>query len=226
MLYVHQVGKSYGKRKVLKDVSFTVKEGHWVGIVGANGAGKSTLLKILATVEEKDHGIIRYKDYTYDENIAALRQLIGYVPQELALWENLTVKENMLFFAKLAPTQLAEEELRTICETLSLDRWEEKVYRLSGGMKRKLNIALTLIHHPKFLLLDEPTVGIDLRSKREIGAFLKTLQKRGMTILHISHDLDELVELTDEIFLLGDDDYYQQLLEDEGKKVQLIASSN
>ena len=93
-------------------------------------------------------------------------------------------------------------------------------------MKRKLNIALTLIHHPKFLLLDEPTVGIDLRSKREIGTFLKTLQKRGMTILHISHDLDELVELTDEIFLLGDDDYYQQLLEDEGKKVQLIASSN
>ncbi len=226
MLHVHQVAKFYGKRKVLENVSFTVEEGQWIGIVGANGAGKSTLLKVLATVEEKDHGVIRYKNYTYDEDIATIRQFIGYVPQELALWDQLTVKENMLFFAKLAPTQLTEEELRTICENLSLHRWEEKVTQLSGGMKRKLNIALTLIHRPQLLLLDEPTVGIDLRSKREIGAFLKTLQQEGMTLLHISHDLDELVELTDEIFLLGEDNYYKQLLEDEGKKVRLISSSN
>src|SRR5699024_9782805 len=94
-------------------------------------------------------------------------------PQEIAVWEQFTVEENMIFFEKLSWKNKSRRELRRLCEEMKLDRWEDQVNTLSGGMKRKLNLAISLIHDPKVLLLDEPTVGIDLKSRKEIGSYLR-----------------------------------------------------
>lgn len=221
MLKVEGLTKAFGKKKVLNNVSFSLEPGEIIGLVGENGAGKSTLLHVLATLLQPSNGRIAIEDMEYNrKTIRSFRKRIGFVPQEIAIWEQFTVEENMQFFEKLAWKKKTNKQLRQLCLDVNLDRWKERVDTLSGGMKRKLNLAISLIHNPKILLLDEPTVGIDLKSKQEIAGYLKKIaQEEGIIIIYISHDMDEIIHLCDRIFSLGKDTFYQDFLTRRGKKV-------
>lgn len=221
MLQVNSLTKKYGKRIVLNNVSFHIKRGEIIGLVGENGAGKSTLLHILATLLQPSEGTVTLNKKPYSrQSVTHFRKQIGFVPQEVAIWDQLTVEENMLFFEKLSWENKQSEQLKKLCLDMKLDKWKEPVYTLSGGMKRKLNLAISLIHDPQFILLDEPTVGIDLRSKQEIADYLKSLAKKnGITIIYISHDMDEIINLCDRVFCLGKDPYYYDLLARLGQEV-------
>lgn len=213
MLEVRSLSKSYGKKKVLENFNLSASKGEVIGLVGENGAGKSTLLKILATLLKEDSGQVLLNDRDYKKHYRSLRQYIAYVPQELALWEDLTVLENMKFFENLSKTRRSKEELKSILEAVQLKQDDKRVNQLSGGMKRKLNLAVSLINEPKLLLLDEPTAGIDLKSRIEIGDFLKNLaQEQKVLIIYTSHDMNEIEQICDRVVIIGQDDFYRNLL--------------
>lgn len=220
MLHVNSLTKCYGNKTILQDMTFTVKPGEVIGLVGENGAGKSTLLNLLATLSLPTSGTIYLGDLHYQKERKKVRKQIGFVPQDIAVWEEFTVKENMLFFEKLSWKKKDKQALRDLCLDMKLEKWNEPVQTLSGGMKRKLNMAISLIHDPLLLLLDEPTAGIDLKSRKEIGTYLHeqavTYQK---IIVYTSHDMDEIIQLCDRVFCIGHDPFYQQVLEDAGKNV-------
>lgn len=221
MLQVNSLQKSYHKQKILNNVNLIVKPGEVVGLVGENGAGKSTLLEILATVQPQSDGSIILEDKSYSKEIKNIRKLIGYVPQEISLWEEFTVAENFLFFEKLSWKRRSLEECKQLCLDMQLNKWDEPVESLSGGMKRKLNLAISLIHDPILILLDEPTVGIDMKSKEEIGNYLVNLAKNeGKMIIYTSHDMSEITSFCDRIYCLGKDPFYTDLLKSRGIAVE------
>lgn len=220
MLNITSIHKKYGSTLVFDNISIQVEHGEIVGLVGENGAGKSTFLHILATLQKPTKGTIQLNDLTYKTQLKSVRKKIGFVPQEIAVWDDFTVEENMVFFEKLSWKDRGISELRQLCLDMELHKWKEKVHTLSGGMKRKLNLAISLIHDPALLLLDEPTVGIDLKSKQEIGQYLKTLAKeQGKTIIYTSHDMDEIMNLCDYTYCLGKDPFYEVFLREKGQEV-------
>ena len=213
MLNVTGLQKTYKEKLVLEDVSFQMKPGEIVGLVGENGAGKSTLLQLLATVMRPTQGDIELNDLSYVNDVKKIRRIIGYVPQDISVWEEFTIEENMLFFEKLSWKKRTKEECRQLCLEMQLTHWKESVQSLSGGMKRKLNMAISLLHDPVLLLLDEPTVGIDLKSKMEIGTYLHKLAKQqGKMIMYTSHDMDEITTICDRVYSIGKDSFYIDLL--------------
>ncbi|HJF33339.1 MAG TPA: ABC transporter ATP-binding protein [Sporosarcina psychrophila] len=213
MLNVTGLQKTYKEKLVLEDVSFQMKPGEIVGLVGENGAGKSTLLQLLATVMQPTQGDIQLNDLSYVNDVKKIRRIIGYVPQDISVWEEFTIEENMLFFEKLSWKKRTKEECRQLCLEMQLTHWKESVQSLSGGMKRKLNMAISLLHDPVLLLLDEPTVGIDLKSKMEIGTYLHKLAKQqGKMIMYTSHDMDEITTICDRVYSIGKDSFYIDLL--------------
>lgn len=214
MLEVNGVAKSYKRKTVLENCTFQMKQGEIVGLVGENGAGKSTLLQLLATVMSPTAGDISFDGLSYASEVKKIRRKIGYVPQDIAIWEEFTVEENMQFFEKLSWKRRTPEECRQLCLDMQLTQWKEKAESLSGGMKRKLNLAISLLHDPIFLLLDEPTVGIDLKSKTEIGTYLHGLAKNeGKIIMYTSHDMDEITKICDRVYSIGTDPFYMDLLQ-------------
>ncbi|WP_121605458.1 ABC transporter ATP-binding protein [Virgibacillus sp. Bac332] len=220
MLHIDNLTKYYNKKQIFKDLTFSVEKGEIIGLVGENGAGKSTLLSILATLQTPSAGTLTLNDLSYDSDWKKIRKQIGYVPQEIAIWDEFTVRENMLFFEKLSWVKKTEEELRQLCLEMKLDQWNEPAHTLSGGMKRKLNMAISLIHDPTIILLDEPTVGIDLKSKKEIGSYMEKQAKTDeKTIIYISHDMDEIKSLCTRIICIGQDSFYKNLLQNAGKNV-------
>lgn len=217
MLELKNISKKYRNNEILSNLSLHIERGEVVGLVGQNGAGKSTLLQIIATAMQANSGEILLDGVSYEGNLKAIRRQIGYVPQEVALWEQLSVKENMLFFSKLSWQKLTEQQCRAICVNMQLNEWDKQVSALSGGMKRKLNIALSLINNPQLLLLDEPTVGIDLKSKTEIAQFLKQqATEQQKMILYTSHDMDEIMTYCDRVYIIGEDPFYTNYLQDKG----------
>ncbi|MDO6448339.1 ABC transporter ATP-binding protein [Oceanobacillus profundus] len=220
MLEVQSITKSYGKKLILNQISFSVQPGEIIGLVGENGAGKSTLLNILATLASPTNGNIVLYEKSYREKRKEVRKQIGYVPQDIAIWEEFSVEENMVFFEKLSWKRRSKQELQQLCLDMELDKWKEPVKTLSGGMKRKLNMAISLIHDPDLLLLDEPTVGIDLKSRKEIGNHLKNLAiKENKMIMYTSHDMDEISTLCDSIICIGEDPFYKNLLKEANKQI-------
>ncbi|MFD1850739.1 ABC transporter ATP-binding protein [Oceanobacillus bengalensis] len=220
MLNVHSLTKNYGKKTILQDISFTVSPGEIIGLVGENGAGKSTLLSIIATLTKSSSGDIYFNDLDFKKDRKAIRKKVGFVPQDIAIWDNFTVEENMVFFEKLSWEKKNNNQLKQLCLEMKLDKWKEPAGTLSGGMKRKLNLAISLIHDPVLLLLDEPTVGIDLKSRIEIGTYLKKLAKESnKMIIYISHDMDEITSLCDRIISIGEDPFYQEILQNNGKEI-------
>ncbi|MBY0006687.1 ABC transporter ATP-binding protein [Priestia aryabhattai] len=203
MIEINNVSKTYGKKRSLANVTLTVESGEVIGLLGPNGAGKSTLLSILSTITAPSSGNVTIGGLSLKKNQKAIREVIGYVPQDIALWEELSVKENMKMWSKMTSRSLSNEQLQSLCSAVQLEgRWKEKVKNLSGGMKRKLNIAVSLIHEPSVLLMDEPTVGIDLQSKLEIIRYIKQLAAKGKTIIYITHDLNEILGVCDRFAVL------------------------
>ena len=204
MINVQEVKKRYGKHESLKGISFTIEKGEVFGLIGPNGAGKSTLLSIMATILQPTAGTILIDGKDVQKQAKDIRRKLGFVPQDLALWPELTVEENMIFWSKLTHPKADQKELFALCEQVGLaEKWKVKVSALSGGMKRKLNIAVALIHQPSVIIMDEPTVGIDIQSKRDINHYIQALAKAGKTIVYTTHDAGEILRMCDRIGILN-----------------------
>ncbi|HEY0143957.1 MAG TPA: ABC transporter ATP-binding protein [Thermoanaerobaculia bacterium] len=202
-LEVESVEKSFGARKALNGVSFTVRPGESIGLLGPNGAGKSTLVRAIAGRVAPDAGEIRI--HGQRAGSSAAQPLVGYVPQDLALYPLLTARENVDAFARyqgLRGAALTATVDHALQWTNLSDRANDSCRYLSGGMKRRLNIAAGTIHRPKLLLLDEPTVGVDPQSRERIYSMIEELRMDGMTLLYTSHYMEEVERLCDRIAII------------------------
>lgn len=192
-MQVNGICKSYGKKQVLRQISFRTEQGKSIGLIGANGCGKTTLLKVLAGVEKADAGQILIEGKSFTGREKELRNKIGYVPQENVLMEELSVQDNIRLFATLSGKKIQEEYVRLLCNQFSVsDFMKEKVSRLSGGMKKRVSIVCAMLGKPEILILDEPSAALDLVFKEELKACIKAFTKAGGCVILSSHDQGEI----------------------------------
>ena len=187
MAYVEikSITKSFDEKKVLNQVSFEIMKGECFGLLGPNGAGKSTLIDIITGLKKTDQGDVLIDGRSIKEDALTIRQKLGVVPQELAIIEELNAVDNLTYFGGLYGlygNTLKERIAEILAVTGLEEKKKEKVKTFSGGMKRRLNIGIALLHQPEFLILDEPTVGVDPQSRQHIFDFLETLNQQGTTI--------------------------------------------
>ena len=204
-MVVKDLHKSFNEHKAVNGVSFSINKGEIFGLLGPNGAGKTTTIRMLSTVLDSDSGEITVKGYSMQRESAEIRNLIGVCPQELALYEDLSAMDNMVFFGRMAGLNgnEAREQAMTNLRLMGLeDRAKGKVAKFSGGMKRRVNLAIALMGTPELLFLDEPTVGIDPQSRNHIFQNILGLQKNGMTILYTTHYMDEADRLCNRIAIM------------------------
>jgi ABC-2 type transport system ATP-binding protein len=198
MLAVRDLRKNYGSQPALAGVTFEVAAGELFGLLGPNGAGKSTLLSIVAGLLDADGGEVRLAGQLFRRRDRALRRLIGIVPQDLALYNELTARENLRFFGQLYDLRGAELERRVeqiLGAVALLDRADERAGTFSGGMNRRLNLGAALVHQPRLLLLDEPTTGVDPQSRNHIFEEVRRLNAAGLTVIYTSHYMEEVQAL-------------------------------
>ena len=204
MIDVSNVRKQFGSVTAVDDVSFQIKAGETFGLLGPNGAGKSTTLNMIIGLLTPDQGSVLI-DGRYDPASIESRRTVGVTPQALALYEELTARENLRFLANLygfRGKQLGER-VRWALEFAELtDRSTSRVDTYSGGMKRRLNMACSLIHEPQVLLLDEPTVGVDPQSRNHIFDRIERLKEDGRTIIYTTHYMEEAERLCDRVAIM------------------------
>ena len=206
-IQVKDLSKSYSDIEALKELSIKIDAGTLFGILGPNGAGKSTLIKILATLVEPDSGEVFIDNINLIKNPRKIRELIGYVAQDIALDKILTGRELLDFQSDLYHMKKQEkcERIKLLINQLEMNDWiDRKCGTYSGGMKRRIDLAAGLLHLPKVLILDEPTVGLDIESRNIIWQLLKDLNNDGMTIILSSHYLDEIDKLADSLVIIDD----------------------
>ena len=191
-LLIQNISKSYAKTEALKDISFDVKKGELFGLIGPDGAGKTTLMRILMTLLVPDSGEAKMAGFDVVKDYKKIRGIVGYMPGRFSLYQDLTVEENLAFFATVFGTTVAEnyELIKDIY--VQIEPFKNRLAgKLSGGMKQKLALSCALIHKPEILVLDEPTTGVDAVSRKEFWEMLKKLQKQGITILVSTPYMDE-----------------------------------
>ena len=206
---ISNLKKRYKKSHIdsLKSVSFSIPAGSKTGILGPNGAGKSTLISIICGIFEASSGSVEFIKNDGSFYIGnELKKQIGFVPQEYAFYEDLTLKQNIDYFGALY--DLSKDEINNRTESLLSefdlrDVKNKKVKSFSGGMKRRVNLILSILHKPSILFLDEPTSGVDVQNKHAIIHYLKKLNASGITLIYSSHHLDEAEQLCDNIILLN-----------------------
>jgi len=204
-LVAQDLHKSFNEHKAVNGVSFTLYKGEIFGLLGPNGAGKTTMIRILATVLEPDYGDVTVGGYSIRRNADAVRRLIGVCPQELALYEDLSALDNLLFFGRMVGLDGKEARAQALAhlELMGLvERAKGKVAKFSGGMKRRINLAIALMGHPELLFLDEPTVGIDPQSRNNIYETIESLRAKGMTILYTTHYMEEANRLCNRVAIM------------------------
>lgn len=239
-LRVENLVKTYGTKEAVKGISYTVNAGEMVGLLGANGAGKSTSIRVITGIEKQTQGQIFYEgteitkqknlteksNQTVQRNRTELRNQteqrnrigqyqknIGVVPQEIALYSDMSAYDNVKFFCSLYGYHGNELRNRVEEALKFVGLWEhkkEKPSKYSGGMKRRLNIACSIAHSPKLLIMDEPTVGIDPQSRNHIMETIKALNRRGTTVIYVSHYMEEVEQLCNRIILMDEG----QIIED------------
>ncbi|WP_175986434.1 ABC transporter ATP-binding protein [Bacillus sp. Marseille-Q1617] len=206
MLEVVNLSKRFKKNKAADGVNLFLEKGETVGLLGPNGAGKSTTISMISSLISPSEGDVRLLNESILQQPGKLRKVLGVVPQEIALYTDLTAKENLEFFGKLHRLSGDElkEKIKDILEQIGLtDRQNDVVKTFSGGMKRRLNIGVALLHDPEILIMDEPTVGIDPQSRNYILEEVKRLNKeKNMTILYTSHYMEEVEFLCDRIYIM------------------------
>ena len=202
---VKDLQKSFKDFKAVDGVSFSIYKGEIFGLLGPNGAGKTTTIRMMSTVLPSDGGDINIGGHSVHKNAEEVRAIIGVCPQDLALYEDLSAVDNMIFFGRMAG-MASEDARKQAMENLKLMGLEErakgKVAKFSGGMKRRINLAIALMGHPQLLFLDEPTVGIDPQSRNNIFENINALRKNGMTILYTTHYMEEADRLCDRIAIM------------------------
>jgi ABC-2 type transport system ATP-binding protein len=195
MIRVHDLQKSFGEKTVLDKLSFSINRNDIYGLLGPNGSGKTTTINILCNLLDADAGMISINGEPVSEKT---KHLVGFVPQEISLYQELTCKENLLFFARIYGPQgsSAVERIKEIIQTFNLAEYENtKVSKLSGGWRRRINIAVALVHAPSILILDEPTADMDVEARYKLWELIKNLKKRGVSILLTTHQLEEAERL-------------------------------
>ena len=204
-LIANKLHKTFGDFKAVDDVSFTIGKGEIFGFLGPNGAGKTTTIRILSTVLEPDSGNVIIGGYSIKDNADEVRSLIGICPQDLALYEDLSAIDNMVFFGRMSGMGGKEAKIQAMAHLALMgltDRAKGRISKYSGGMKRRVNLAIALMGNPKLIFMDEPTVGVDPQSRNNIYETIEGLRDGGMTILYTTHYMDEADRLCDRIAII------------------------
>ncbi|HOX83112.1 MAG TPA: ABC transporter ATP-binding protein [Chryseolinea sp.] len=233
MVKLDKVTKHFGSKVVVDDFSLDINQGELFGLLGPNGAGKTTTINMIIGALAPESGSIKING-TGEPGQQDVKRLIGIVPQTLAVYETLTAEQNLEFFGRLYG--LRGEELQDCIEhALKLvnliERKDDRVSKYSGGMKRRLNIALALLHRPSLLILDEPTVGVDPQSRNAIFESIIKLKEEGCTIILTSHHIEEAQKLCDRVGIMDEgkliaEDSVQNLISKHGGKSTLIVETS
>jgi ABC-2 type transport system ATP-binding protein len=205
ILEVQNLAKNYGDFQAVKGISFNIEEGEIFSLLGPNGAGKTTTISMLSTLYTPTSGDATISGHSITKDAMAVRGVIGVVPQDLALYEDLTAKENLIFWGQMynLSGKSLNKRVDEVLEQIGLtDKAKNRVKTFSGGMKRRVNIGVGLLHKPRLLFMDEPTVGIDPQSRRAILDTVKDLNKQGMTLLYTTHYMEEAEELSNRVGII------------------------
>ena len=228
---IENISKSYQKTAALKNISFEVAEGELFGLIGPDGAGKTTLFRILTTLLLADKGSAKVVDLDVVSDFKSIRNCVGYMPGKFSLYQDLTVEENLSFFATIFGTTI-EENFELIKDIyIQIEPFKDRrAGKLSGGMKQKLALCCALIHKPRVLFLDEPTTGVDPVSRKEFWEMLKRLQKKGITILVSTPYMDEAA-LCDRIALIQHGEILKidtpiQMVQNHPKTLYAVSAKN
>lgn len=217
LLEVKNLSKTYGEKQVVKRLKLHINEGEILGFLGPNGAGKSTTIKMIIDVETMDEGEIVFEGHRTKEELISFKRSIGVVPQDIAVYEDISAYDNVMFFCSLYgySGQELKKRAREALEFVGLwERRKDLPSKYSGGMKRRLNIACSIAHTPKLLIMDEPTVGIDPQSRNHIMESIRLLNQRGTSILYVSHYMEEIETLCSRVIIMD----HGALIEDMDKE--------
>ncbi|MCC0657557.1 ABC transporter ATP-binding protein [Clostridioides sp. ES-S-0123-01] len=235
---VNNITKRFNDKLALDNISFSVKEGEIFGLIGPNGAGKSTLISIITNLTLPNSGNIQINGIDLSADPMSAKSIIGLVPQELAIMETLTPFDNLEYFGAFygLKGKLLQDRINEALEVTGLaEVKKKKVKKLSGGMQRRLNIGIALLNHPKILILDEPTVGVDPQSRNHIFNFIKDIsEKQKTTIIYTSHYMEEVEHLCSKIFIMdegkevafGDNNYLKSIVSTSTKLIMEIKNIN
>lgn len=205
MIKIRNLSKHFGGVKALKNMNLSVQPGEFFGLLGPNGAGKTTTVNILSTLLQPDEGSVTLNGLDLLSDPRGAKRLLGVVPQELALYEELSAADNLHFWGKLYGMHggSLKARIRQLLEFMGLnDRGNDRLATFSGGMKRRVNLAAALLHDPAILFLDEPTVGIDVQSRHRIYEILGKLHQQGKTIVYTTHYLEEIERLCERVAII------------------------
>ena len=202
IITIHNICKSYKTKKALDNVCLDVEQGELFGLLGVNGAGKTTLIKILCGLTKKSSGSVTIAGLDLDNDVSKIKEIVDVSPQETSIANNLTVRENLEFFAQIYRNNDATF-LQEIINTFRLEEvLHQRAKTLSGGYKRRLSIAVALVSKPQILFLDEPTLGLDVFARRELWSIIQKLKKT-VTVVLTSHYLEEIEKLCDRVAILS-----------------------
>ncbi|MBN2258203.1 MAG: ATP-binding cassette domain-containing protein [Anaerolineaceae bacterium] len=205
ILEVKDLVKKYGENTAVKGISFSINEGEIFSLLGPNGAGKTTTISVLSTLMTPTAGEATVCGFSVTKQPMEIRRSIGVVPQDLALYEELSAAENLSFWGQMYGLggRSLSKRIDEVLELIGLkDKAKAHVRTFSGGMKRRVNIGIGLLHQPRLLFMDEPTVGIDPQSRRAILDSVKDLNQKGMTVLYTTHYMEEAQELSDRVGII------------------------
>ncbi|MBS4172976.1 ABC transporter ATP-binding protein [Bacillus sp. FJAT-49736] len=205
MLSLSNIKKSFGNKKVVRDISFDVQKGEAFGLLGPNGAGKSTTISMICGLQPYDEGDIQIDGLSVKKKPMKIREKIGVVPQDIALYPTMSAFDNLVFWGKMygLTGKKVKNRAYEVLEIVGLsERAKDKIETFSGGMKRRINIGAALMHEPELLIMDEPTVGIDPQSRNHILETVKRLNESGMTIIYTSHYMEEVEYLCKRIAII------------------------
>jgi ABC-2 type transport system ATP-binding protein len=220
MLECRDLKRSFGDLVAVDGVGFHIDFGETYGLLGPNGAGKTTTISIIAGLLERDSGEVMVGGESMTTHSTHAKGALGYVPQDLAIYPDLSAHENLVFFARLYGMSTAEAKQRSkdVLEVIGLaDRANEQTKTYSGGMKRRLNIGIGLLHRPRLLILDEPSVGVDPQSRNAILESVESLSREGMAVLYTTHYMEEAERLCDRVGIID----HGQLIA-EGTRRELV----
>lgn len=206
MLETEEISKVFKGKAAVKGVNLYMEAGEAVGLLGPNGAGKSTTISMISTLLKPTSGDVRLNGKSVTKDPGSIRRVLGMVPQEIALYEELSAYENLKFFGRIygLSGRALEQSIGQVLEMVGLtDRQKEVVKTYSGGMKRRVNIAAAMLHEPEILIMDEPTVGIDPQSRSHILEMVRKLNKeKGVAVLYTSHYMEEVERLCDRVYIM------------------------
>lgn len=228
-LRVENLKMRYGEKEVVKGITYTIHAGEIVGLLGANGAGKSTSIRMITGIEKPSEGGVFYEGKETTSQMEKYQKEIGVVPQEIALYSDMSAYDNVKFFCSLYGfngKELKDRVKEALCFTGLWEHRKEAPKGYSGGMKRRLNIACSIAHSPKLLIMDEPTVGIDPQSRNHIMETIKELNRRGTTIVYVSHYMEEVEQLCSRIILMDEGSLIEDCSKEDLKEKYRAAGMN